>query len=302
MKRRRGFTLLEMIAVIVLLGLVFTAMGMFFRDAIGPTTTAPDQNEATRRGLLLISRIARDLEGATLVEKPEEVDPLEHPWLFLAEARRSREGADRLKFDMRGAPSDAPHATDLAVVAYFTEPGDDGDLRLVRWSSPALPESLDRSLPSSNDEGSHVLANGLTRFAVSFVDEDGATTPSWDSTTLERSGKLPISAAITLALADETAPEGERVFERRVLMPIRPIDLEKTLSGESGEEDEDEEDEEDEECVTVGECVDANAASFAAFLATQPDPAAIQANVDAVRNQCAADVLPALGIDIGDCE
>jgi len=300
MKRRSGFTLLEMIAVVVLLGLVFTAMGMFFRSAIGPTATAPDQNEATRRGLLLIDRVARDLEGATLIEKPEGVDPLEHPWLFYAEARRSQDGADRLKFDARGAPGDAPHATDLAVVAYFTEPGDADDLRLVRWSSPVLPESLDRSLPSSADDGAHVLANGLTRFGVRFVDEEGATTPSWDSSTLERSGKLPISAEITLALVDEATPEGERVFEKRVLLPIRPIDLEETLTGESGEEDEEEED--DEECVTVGECIDANPANFAAFLATQPDPASIQANVDAVRNQCAEDVLPALGIDIGSCE
>jgi len=296
---RRAFTLLEVMAVVLILGFVFLTMGQVYQRSVGPTATTPSQTESARRGLLLLGRVARDLEGATLVEKPDEVDPLEHPWLFYAESRRGSDGADRLKFDTRTTPGPAEHATDLAVVAYWVERGEADDLRLMRWSSPSLPESLDRELPRSSDASTQVVANGLTRFGVRFTDEEGALVNAWDSSTLERSSKLPTSAEITLALADTTAPEGERTFVKRVVLPIRPIDLAKTLTGESGDE---EEDDEDDECVTVGECVDANAANFAAFLATQPDPAGIQANVDAMRDQCAEDVLPSLGIDIGSCE
>jgi hypothetical protein len=149
-RRARAFTLLEMIAVVLMLGLVFLVMGGVFAR-IASTTTDANQTETTRRGLLLVDRVARDLEGATLVEKPAELDPQAHPWLFLADSRLGRGGSDSLKFDSRSAPSTAEHAGGLAVVAYWIEPGDADDLRLLRWTSPALPESLVR-LPESHGQ------------------------------------------------------------------------------------------------------------------------------------------------------
>ena len=300
-ERTRAFTLLEVIAVVLLLGLVFLVMGGVFSQ-IASTTTDANQTETTRRGLLLVDRIARDLEGATLVEKPEETDPLAHPWLFLAESSSARGGADRLKFDSRSARSSAEHAGDLAVVAYWIERGDADDLRLLRWTSPALPESLEREFPNRGDEAARIVANGLTRFGVQLTDEEGAVVSSWDSSTLERSGQLPIAAEIQLALRDETAPEGEREFVRRVLLPMRPIDLAQALSGEEdgGEDEGDEEDEDG--CVTVLECAAANSAQIDAWLATQPDPAAIRAQIDANGDRCAAEVLPSLGFPTDACE
>jgi type II secretory pathway pseudopilin PulG len=300
--RTRAFTLLEVIAVVLMLGLVFLVMGGVFSQ-IASTTTDANQTETTRRGLLLIDRVARDLEGTLLIEKPEETDPLEHPWLFLAESRLATGGADRLKFDSRSAQSRGEHAGGLAVVAYWAEPGDDDDLRLVRWSSPALPESLDRAFPPSSDEAAQVVANGLTRFAVRFTDDEGAAVSTWDSSTLERSGQLPVAAEVAIALRDETAPEGERTFTRRVVLPIRPIDLEKALSGdEDGDGDGDDEDEDEDGCVTVSECAAENSAQIESWLATTPDPDSIRAQINAAGERCAAEVLPSLGFPADLCE
>lgn len=299
LRRRRAFTLLEVIAVVLILGLIFLVMGSFFRE-IGSTATDADQTQATRRGLLLIDRVADDLAGAMLVEKPEELDPLEHPWLFLAESRGGQGGADRLKFDSRSARPAGEHASDLGVVAYWTEPGDADDLKLLRWTSPALPESLNRDFPRSGDDGVQVIASGLTRFAVHFSDADGAVAVSWDSSTLERSGQLPIAAEIRLALADASAPEGEREFVRRVVLPIRPIDLEKTLAGESGDDEEEEED--DEDCVTVAQCRAEHPAEVSALLAQLPDPASAQAALDANAAMCIDDVEAQIGFELDFCE
>ena len=60
-RRARAFTLLEVIAVVLILGLVFLVMGGVFSQIAGTATDA-DQTETTRRGLLLIERVARDLE------------------------------------------------------------------------------------------------------------------------------------------------------------------------------------------------------------------------------------------------
>jgi hypothetical protein len=114
---RAAFTLLEVMAVVLILGFVFLVMGNVYRATVGPAATSPSQTEVTRRGLLLIDRVARDLEGATLVGKPKDVDPLAHPWLFYADSRRGMDGSDRLKFDSRSVTTNAEHGTTSASFA-----------------------------------------------------------------------------------------------------------------------------------------------------------------------------------------
>lgn len=304
LRRRAAFTLLEVIAVVLILGMVFLVMGAVYRDIVGPTMTSPNQTEAVRRGLLLIDRVAEDLEGAVLIEKPKETDPLAHPWLFYADSRLGHNGADRLKFDSRNARPAGEHASDLAVVAYWLEPAESEGLRLVRWTSSALPESLDREFPRSTDDGARVIANGIARFGVRFTAEDGAVVTAWDSSTLERSSQLPIAAEIQFAMLDPTAKEGERVFAKRVVFPLRPLDLEKLLSGDEagGDEDQDDDGDGDDGCVTVGECQTANASAFAAAIASSPDPAGVQSALDAVRDQCWEDVAAGFDLQVGGCE
>jgi hypothetical protein len=104
-----------------------------------------------------------------------------------------------------------------------------------------------------------------------------------------------------LALKDPNAPDGERLFSRLALFPIRPIDLAKALAAKR-EDEEGEDDDGKGGCVTVGACVAKYSAAFAAFLATQPDPGAIRAAVDAASDQCWETVQPSLGVDLGKCE
>ena len=49
------------------------------------------------------NHVARDFENVVLLTTPPEVDPLEHPWVFLGESRHSDVGADQLKFVTRGS-------------------------------------------------------------------------------------------------------------------------------------------------------------------------------------------------------
>jgi hypothetical protein len=293
-RRARAFTLLEVMAVVMILGFIFLVMGKVFKD-IASTTTDASRTETTRRGLLLLDRVAGDLEGATLVVKPEATDPLQHPWLFYADSRLARNGADRLKFDTRTAPGPAEHATDLAVVAYWAERGDDDDLRLLRWTSPALPEGLDRDFPNRDDPGVQVVATGLSSFALRFSDDKGNVVSAWDSSTLERSSQLPLAAEIDVGLRDESAPEGGVTFSRTVLLPLRPFDLEKALAGKQEDEDEQDEDsDKDEDCVTVAACRAANASAFAAAIAARPEWEAI---LNAASTQCWDDFEAANGFD-----
>lgn len=274
---RSGFSLIEVLAVVALVGVVFFVALSFYTDLSRASERATEHTHDIRRATAILDRVARDFEGAMLVVKPPEMDPIAHPWLFVGEPIHSETGADHVKFVTRnhdptrtGNPE-----TDLAVVAYTTEADPDGLIALYRWSSPRLPESLERDYPLADDEGSYLVADELASFGISFVTEDDEITDAWDSTTLERSSTLPVAVEIEVSMAPPPGPGFEDaepvVYRRRALIPVRPLDFAVLLDpaaqnpgGRRGAEGDDGDDGEgpdaDESNRTVADCVNINAA------------------------------------------
>lgn len=257
--RRGGFTLLELLAVVALTALVLTVAVDFYIDLSRHAQTATERTRAARRATAVLDRVAADLALAVLVVKPAARDPLSHPWLFFAEARDDDVGADRLKFvtyNHRARSGDA-HESDLAVVSYATRLTEGDSVELVRSSESRLPEGLDRSIPLEEADGALLLADDLASFGVRLLAESGEWQTTWDSSTVAQASQLPLAAEIEVALWAGDGEEADR-YARRVLLPVRPIDLEALLEGTAGEDDADD-DEEDEEqdpnCPKVGECV-----------------------------------------------
>jgi hypothetical protein len=231
------------------------------------------------------------------------VDPLDHPWLFLAEASGRGSGADRIKFQARNhRPRSAlGHESDLVLVAYWLAPAEDGgDLELLRWISPQLPESLDRSFPRRDEPGVEVLASHVAAFGVRLQDQAGAWSDTWDSSTLVRSGELPVAAEVSVALLsdeppnEELAPEPPTPYQRAVLLALRPLDLEETLTGETDESEE----EEEVACVTVSECVSRNQAAVDQYLARNPAFAEV---LESMGGQCWEDHAASLPLSVTNC-
>ncbi len=257
-----GFTLIEVLAVILLMGLVLGVALDFYVDLSNASTRASEGTRGIRRATAILDRVAADLERSVLVRKPAETDPLAHPWIFLGEARGSEVGADRVKFVARRAASrrDTGPVSDFEMVSYVLYPSEDGDrFELHRWSSPSLPEGLDREFPSMEDPASLLLAEDIVEFGLQFVDQSGEIKSSWDSSQLLESGELPSAVEIRVALAPpQHSPDAEPVvYQRLVLLPLPPIDLEELLDpatyasggGAAGEEGEDGD-------LTLADCVD----------------------------------------------
>jgi prepilin-type N-terminal cleavage/methylation domain-containing protein len=268
-RSRAGFTLIEVLAVLFLTALVLSAAISFYISLSNDSTRATETTREVRRATTLIDRIARDLERAMLVKKPEDVDPLAHAWIFLAEPHQQTgqtgaPGSDRIKFMARTDPprtSQGP-TSDLSTVAYTLEPAEDGDsFELHRWSSPRLPERLDREFPPPDDPASLVLADGISHFALRFLGESGEWLDRWDSSQLVESSELPVAVEIELGLVpqngDAGTHEGEEpvYYGRRVLLPMRPLDLVALLdptqaaAGEEGAGD-------CESGLTLADCID----------------------------------------------
>jgi type II secretion system protein J len=278
--RRAGFTLLEMLAAMTLTATVLAAVISFYLDLSRASAAATQRTRDVRRATALLDRVARDLEAAVLVRKPEALDPLAHPWIFYAEARGRGEGASRLKFVTRGhvPRASAVHESDLEVVAYVLRPVEDGSFDLLRWSSPHLPPGQDLSFPRDEQDGALLLADGVARFGVRFMNESGEWQDEWNSGAILDSSELPRAAAISVALLPEEEEEAAAGAEpeellRHVMIPLPPLDLEGLL--EEAEKEQEEEEEEDKDCITVNQCLARNPNLFDAVLEAVPDLAAI---------------------------
>jgi prepilin-type N-terminal cleavage/methylation domain-containing protein len=228
-RKRGGFTLLEVMAVVALIGVVFFVALNFYTDLARASARASNHTRDIRRASAILDRVARDIEGAFLLVKPPEMDPFAFPWIFLGETRLGGDASERLKFVTRNHDPTRTDAaeTNLATVAYMVESQPDDSIALYRWTSPRLPESLDKSFPREGDDGSFLLAEGLYYFGFSFLGEEGESRSEWDSSTLLESSSLPLAVEIQLSLmADRTSDEKEPpVYRRRVLIPVRPLDL-----------------------------------------------------------------------------
>jgi prepilin-type N-terminal cleavage/methylation domain-containing protein len=333
-RRQHGFTLIEMLAVVALTTLVLTVAINFFIDLSRATNEAADRTRAERRATALLDRIARDLEGTYLVKKPKEKDPLEHPWIFVAESEGSSSGATRLKFMTRTASqrSSDEHESDVTVVAYGARESAEGGIEVLRWSSPRVPKELDRTIVLDEASDALVLASGLASFGVRFLDEKGGWQNAWDSSQLTDSSELPVGAEIEVSMlpppgavggagAATDAPPPVGPFVRRVLIPIRPVDLEALLKpdeaeaaaaaggkdGEKGEKGSGKDDtgkqasakkdKQEESCMTVAQCLALNPGVVQQF----PQ---IQGIISAIGGQCFRDVasnIPA-GVSLVGCQ
>jgi len=304
-RSRQAFTLIEMLVVVLFTAIVLTISTNFYLDLTRASQAALDKTIGLRRAATVLDRVARDLEAAVLVKTREGTDPNDQPWLFVAESSGIGEGADRLKFQARNHRPRAgrPHESDLAVVAYWLAPAEEGDsYDLLRWTSPRLPERLDRTFPRGDDDGVERLASGVADFGVELQSDAGAWTDRWDSSLVVESSQLPIGARIHLRFAsaeEETEPETFAselpVYTRPVLIAQRPLDVDAVLEADTAKQD----DQDDGDCVTVRECVSRNPEVFAAYGAEHGD---FEGILQSIGDQCWKDNGSSLPVEVSDCD
>jgi type II secretion system protein J len=228
--RAGGFTLIEMLAVILLTSIVMTAALNHYLNLSQVSQRATERTAEVRRATAILDRVGRDLSNAMLVARPDGDEALGHPWIFFGEAEHSETGADRLRFMSRGRRPrpGAGHQSDFEVVSYGLRRSEDEDqvFELMRWSSIEMPDGPERDTPTSEDDGAQLLAGGIVDFSVTFIDEFGEKADSWDSSLLEDSSELPVAADVVVALHDPGNPDGNPMrFARRVVFPIEPLDM-----------------------------------------------------------------------------
>jgi len=257
---RAGYTLIEILAAFFLMTVLLTlVMGIFVENGRQREAAIELMRERlSSTGAL--EQLAADLEGAIFLARPADVDPVDHPWRFLALDPGER-GSTTLRFVTQNVARDrlAERASGWAEVAYFLEQDADDEWVLWRWRSPRPPSEVTRGVPDSRSPGSMRLAVGVAEFGVRWLDPEGEWLDEWESTFRPPEQALPEAAEISLVLL-RRAREGEsedgaleipgRLQTKRVAIPMRPLDVASLIElGQDGDVDE-------ADCYTLAACLD----------------------------------------------
>jgi prepilin-type N-terminal cleavage/methylation domain-containing protein len=193
-----GFTLLEVLVAVVILGIVLTAVYAAYTSNLETIQAARDYGEVNQIGRIVLDRMAKDLESA-FVESP-----LTGPEIKLGFIGETRDvdgnPADRIDFttlthlDVAGTGLE----TDLCEIGYYLEEDPDKETyNLYRRDDPTPDDDL--------TAGGHamVLASNVVGLRFTYENAKGEVSEGWDTLSEETGRRLPSLVTIELQIQDE---------------------------------------------------------------------------------------------------
>jgi len=278
MNRSEGFTLLEILITVALLGLLFGLLMPTYTQVLDAHKRTLDDSPRDSTATIALDRMERELVGTILLVRPEDVPPEEHPWIF---ATRDEvidgEDADAIRFvtESPARVAGAAIAGGFRIVTYAARTDSEGRLNLYR-AEEVLPKERVLDLPALEEPPA---VRDIKRFNITVTDDKSRRTADvWDSTELQED-RLPSAVQLQIQLNDRNrdgvVSEG-RLFTRGVELRVRPI----------GEE------EEDSDCAgpSVDECLE-RFAEVLASLGPEVEQIVDQAKDGVPGGSCFADVV-----------
>jgi len=214
-KDKRGFTLIEILAAIVIFSILLTTLLGSFRflssstDSLGKGTMQLEM----ARGCL--SRMATDLEALYITlppayEKPDgEEDP--DPYRLVGDSTYL-EGASyaRLRFTAFSHVSFGSDPVEgVAQIVYYIHEDADGD-KVLRRSDRLFPYE---EFEEKNSDP--ILCKNIRSLSFTYIDEAGEETEAWDSESPDQRYATPKAVGVKLSAGEE-----EAVFQTKIFLSV----------------------------------------------------------------------------------
>jgi len=211
-KQPRGFTLIEVLIAVFILSVVMATVYVSYSSTMKTARQMEEESAIYNMARVAMDRIGKDLTS---------LQTSEGSFYFSAEKKKlgQREfshlsfwSAAHLSFgesDAKGRPA--------TIIYYAAENDEKTGFSLFRADMDGAKPQKDESTPPG-----FVLCKNVDAFRVSFYDESGSQTDSWDATAAHGTSKRPIPTAvkIELSLVNPHDPNNPFKFMTRVFLPV----------------------------------------------------------------------------------
>jgi len=210
--RSRGFTLLELLIAITILGIVLSTIYAAYSGTLTTIKELGDDSRVYQMARVTLDRMTRDL--ASLQRSGDA---------FVLQSENSGIGnrefgsiafwaASHLVFEEGELPGSP------AAIAYFVREDKNGGFSLWRSDVARAKPS-----PDKKADGGVIICQNLQALNFKFYDQGGEEHDSWDteSSSDSQKGKPPVLIQIELLLANERDAEKPYRFTTRVFIPVR---------------------------------------------------------------------------------
>jgi prepilin-type N-terminal cleavage/methylation domain-containing protein len=215
--RRTGFTLLEIMLAMLVLGMVVAMVSVSLSGSIRVIEGAMDQGEVYYRAQVALERISADLTSAVL---PDDAD-------FIAKQENSGQNAV-LTFASLAHLSFAPAegTSGLGIVSYGVQPDKGNPHQLLLLRADTLHRPAGKKEKKSGEEiEAFLLADRLRSVQFTYRDQNGEEQEGWDTTSKEdgSEGKkrlLPVAVTCRLEFWLDEEQDSTLAFQTTVLLPV----------------------------------------------------------------------------------
>jgi general secretion pathway protein J len=216
-KLKRGFTLVELMLAMLILGLVVTTVLVSYNSVFSTTQELEVSSDIYEMAKNCLRRITLDLESIYIAQppiyrKPEfDDEPDDFRIEGLAEDA-SGTGFARLRFASRAhLPLENSQRRGIAEIVYYVQTKEGGS-QVLKRSDNLYP------YPEFEEKGTDpILCEHVKSLAFTFLDEEGSDNDSWDSESDSFEYATPRAIGIELELGDETR---SHKFKTLVHLPV----------------------------------------------------------------------------------
>jgi len=218
MSRQAGFTLLEIMLAMLILGMVVAMVSVSLSGSIKVVAGAMDQGDVYSRAQVALERISEDLSSAVL---PEDVE-------FIAK-QESSDGNAMLTFASMSHLSFSleKEQSGLGIISYGVQEDKEhsGQLLLLRADTLHRPAAEEKK--NGEEVEAFLLADQLRSVRFTFLDQNGEEKESWDSTPKEgernKERQLPTAVTCRLEFWLNQEKDSSIALQTKVLLPVSLI-------------------------------------------------------------------------------
>jgi general secretion pathway protein J len=221
-KRRDGFTLVELMLAILILGLVITTVLVSFNAVFSSTEALEINSTVYEMAKNCLKRMTVDFESIYVAQppiyKPPEFNDTPNDFRFVGiSGELDGTGFAHLRFTSRAhARFEKSHRKGIAEIVYYVQRKEDGN-NVLKRADNLYP------YPEFEENGADpTLCEYVKSLAFTYLDAEGSDNDVWDSESDEYNYATPKAVAIKLEIEIN---KSSHIFETVVHLPIYRQDM-----------------------------------------------------------------------------